>query len=131
MQNLISPKFAFILILIFASVLGWLTVEDAFLPLTGIRGVATEVSPSHAAILFESAREIGASHFDVDGFDRFTVLWNDKTLIYAYSDKSSVRADARSLASIGDLRPGQKLVIMPREKAGNVITALEVRILPN
>lgn len=127
-----SPHFlGFVLILAFAAVLGWFTVRESLLPLSGIRGVAAEVSPAHAAIVLESAKVLGDGRFSFDGINRFTVLWNEETLFFAYADRSAIKAGSALPVATDNLQAGQKLVIMPREKAGNVITALEVRILPD
>lgn len=129
-QSPVSRPAAFVVVLIFAVILGWLTVRESFLPLDGIRGVATEVSPAHTAIVLDKAKILGDGRFSFDGIKRFTVLWNRDTLFFAYPDRSALTADAPLSVNTSSLHAGQNLIVLPREKAGNVITALEVRILP-
>jgi len=129
--NLSSRLLAFVLILIFSAILGWISFKKTFLPFDGLYGSATIVSTGHSAILLEKAKILNKKSFNGHSIDRFTVHLTDSTDYFFYASEEDLRSDNKIETDMSGLRAGQTIVVTPREKAGNVVTALSIRILPN
>lgn len=95
----------------------------------GVEGTVVSVDLINRSFLMEQTRitEGGNPGFETRSY---IVFWNDETIFMDYATPADAAQDLVREAQAAFLAPYKNVIVTQREKAGNVLTALEVRILP-
>jgi hypothetical protein len=99
-------------------------------PVSGIVGTVRSTSTTNDTFEVSNLRILNDDSLRFGTIERIGVDWGGYTKFFLYPTKEAAKNNEAVPAKPADVAAGQRVVISPYQKMGNVVNAREVYILP-